>query len=211
MARKAIPIGMVENMSQWGWPDVRKSWNWSSEDGTKMNVVVYTRCQIVKLELNGKLIGEQKVPENSITVSFDVEYQPGTLIARGFDNGKEVASSILRTTGDPVAVRLKANRSRIKADRNDLSYINVEIVDANGEVVPNAENIEVQYSITGNGEIAGLGNGNPTDNSSFQQLKKKVWHGRGLAIVRPMGKPGKIILKANVKGLKEGYIAIVTQ
>ena len=210
-SRKPVPNGMTEFVNSWGWPNIHKSWNWQGEEGKRMNVIVYTRCQSVKLELNGKVIGEQKVPKNSITVQFDVQYQPGTLVAKGYDNVTEVASSILKTTGDPVAIRLKADRNRLKADRNDLSYVSVEIVDANGNLVPNAEDIEVNYTITGNGELAGVGNGNPVDVSSFQQPKKKVWHGRGLAIVRPKGAAGKIILKANAKGLKDDSIEIVTQ
>jgi len=208
-SRKPVPNGMTEFVNWWGWPDIHKSWNWHGEEGKRMNVIVYTRCQSVKLELNGKVIGEQKVPKNSITVQFDVQYQPGTLVAKGYDNGTEVASSILKTTGDPVAIRLKADRNRLKADRNDLSYVSVEIVDANGNLVPNAEDIEVNYTITGNGELAGVGNGNPVDVSSFQQPKKKVWHGKGLAIIRPKGAPGKVTLKANAIGLKEGSVEVI--
>jgi len=94
-----------------------------------MQVNVYTRCKLVKLELNGKTIAEQTVPDSSITASFEVEYQSGTLVARGFDNGKETATGELTTTGKPVAIRLMADRSTIKADVNDLSYVGVEVVD----------------------------------------------------------------------------------
>jgi beta-galactosidase len=211
VSRKPIPTGKFERISNWGWPDVERSWNWPGEEGKNMNVIVYTRCPKVKLELNGKVIAEKNLPKDSIIVSFDVPYQAGKLVARGYDNGKEVASTILETTGKPVAIRLKADRKTIKANRNDLSYVQVEIIDANGRVVPNAEDIEVKYSILGNGEIAGVGNGNPIDLSSFQQLKKKVFHGKGLAIIRSKGMSGKIILRANASGLKDGYIEIITQ
>jgi len=92
-----------------------------------------------------------------------------------------------------------------------LSYVSVEIVDKYGNVIPNAEDIEVNYQLSGNAELAAVGNGNPVDVSSFQQPKKKVWHGKGLAIIRPKGAPGKIILTAKVKGLKESAIEIVTK
>lgn len=208
---KPIPEGMKEIVNDWGWPDVLKCWNWSGQENKKMNVVVYTRCQTVKLELNGKVIGEQKVPENSITVTIDVPYQSGKLVAKGYDNGKEVASTTLKTTGAPVEIRLKADRSIIKANRSDLCYVSVEIVDAEGNLVPDAEDIEVNYTISGNGELVGVGNGNPIDASSFQQPKKKVFHGKGQAIIRPKGNSGKIMLKASAKGLTENSIEIVTK
>jgi len=208
---KPIPDGMKEIVNDWGWPDILKSWTWPGQENKKMNVIVYARCQSVKLELNGKVIGEQEVPENSITVTFNIPYQAGTLVAKGYNNGAEIASSILKTTGAPAAIRLKADRSKIKADRSDLSYVNVEIVDAHGNLIPNAENIEVNYSISGNGEIAGVGNGNPIDVSSFQLPKKKIYHGKGLAIIRPKETAGKIILTAKAKGLKDDSIEIITQ
>lgn len=206
-----IPDGMKEIVNDWGWPDVQKSWTWPGEEGKKINVVVYTRCELVKLELDGKIIAEQKVPQNAITVTFDIPYQAGSLTARGYDNGKEVVSTTLKTAGAPDAIRLKADRSKITNSRNDLSYVSVEIVDASGNLVPNAEDIEVYYTIEGSGEIAGVGNGNPIDVSSFQLPKKKLFHAKGQVIIRPKGNSGKIVLKASAKGLREDSIIIVTQ
>jgi beta-galactosidase len=162
----------------------------------------------VKLELNGKVIAEQTVPLGSITASFEIPYQVGTLIARGYDNSKETGSSSLSTAGKPVAIRLVADRQNIHADANDLSYVSVEIVDAKGNLVPFIDNLEVTYQLTGDATLAGIGNGNPADMSSFQQNHKKVFQGKGLAIVRPMGKKGVVTLKATAKGLTDGSTQI---
>jgi len=78
-------------------------------------------------------------------------------------------------------------------------------------VVPYADNILVNFKISGNGEIAGTGSGSPTDMSSFQQPRKKSWQGRCLAIVRPRGEAGKIVLTATADGLKEAITEIVTE
>jgi beta-galactosidase len=212
LVHRPIPEGKREMVSPWGFPDELKSWNWSGHEGEKFQVHVYTRCPQVKLELNGRIVGEQNVDqEKSITATFDVPYEPGTLIARCFDNGKEVASQILKTTGKPVAIRLTADRSTIKADRNDLSYITTEIVDAAGNIVPDADDITVKYEVTGNGKIAGVGNGNPRDMSSFQQPLKKSYQGICMAIVRPETIPGKINVKATAEGLKEATLIITAR
>ena len=163
------------------------------------------------MELNGKVIAEQTVPEGSVTAAFDVDYQPGTLVAKGFDNGKKTCETILTTTGKPVGIRLIADRATINADSNDLSYVNVEIFDAKGDVVPNVDDLEITYQLTGNATIAGVGNGNVADMSSFQQNHKKVYQGRGLVIVRPNGVGGKITLKASATGLKATSVEIVSQ
>ena len=209
---RPIPAGKREQTSMWGFPDELKSWNWSGREGEKFQVHVYTRSQLVKLELNGKLIGEQNVDqEKSITATFEVPYEPGKLVARCFDNGRETATQTLETTGNPLAVRLIADRARIRADRNDLSYVRAEIVDSKGNIVPDADDITVNFEVTGNGMVAGVGNGNPGDMSSFQQPTKKAYQGICLAIIRPETTPGKIKVRASAEGLKDASLVITTE
>jgi beta-galactosidase len=206
---RPIPEGKREAVSNWGFPDELKSWNWEGQEGRKFQVHVYTRSQQVKLELNGKLVGEQNVEQGkSITATFDVPYEPGMLIARCFDDGKETASQVLETTGKPAAIRLVADRTKIKADRNDLSYVRAEIIDEDGNIVPDADNVIVNFEVTGNGKVAGVGSGDPRDMSSFQQPMKKTYQGICLAIIRPETTPGKINVRATAEGLKEALVVI---
>jgi beta-galactosidase len=209
---RPIPEGKREVTSRWGFPDELKSWNWSGHEGEKFQVHVYTRSQQVKLELNGKIVGERDVVEGkSITAAFEVPYEPGKLVAHCFDNGKETASQALKTTGKPAAIRLVADRTKIKADRNDLSYIRAEITDSKGNIVPDADNIVVNFEVTGNGKVAGVGSGDPRDMSSFQQPKKKTYQGICLAIIRPETTPGKINIRATAEGLKGASIAVTAK
>jgi len=207
-----IPAGKKEIVSPWGFPDELKSWSWAGHEGKKMQVHVYTRSQLVKLELNGKVIGEQTVDDSeSITATFEVPYEQGSLTARCFDNGVETASETLKTVGKPAIIKLIADRSSIKASRNDLSYVMVKITDVAGNVIPYADNTMITFEISGNGEIAGVGNGNPHDMSSFQQPRKTTYQGICLAIIRPKGKAGKIVLTAKAEGLQEDSVVIVTE
>jgi beta-galactosidase len=140
-----------------------------------------------------------------------VPYEPGTLTARCFDNGTETSSETIKTLGKPFGIRLSPDRWQIKADRNDLSYVMVEIVDSDGNVLPYADDILVNFEINGNREIAGVGSGSPTDMSSFQQPRKETWQGKCLVIVRPKGNAGKIVLTAKADGLKEAVAMIITE
>jgi beta-galactosidase len=209
---RPVPEGKREVTSRWGFPDELKSWNWTGHEGKKFQVHVYTRCPQVKLELNGKTIGEQDVDlEKSITATFEIPYEPGTLVAHCYDNGKEIASQTLKTTGEPAAIRLVADRTRIRASRNDLSYVMAEIIDADGNIIPDADNIIVTFDVTGKGKVAGVGNGDPRDMSSFQQPMKKTYQGICLAIIRPETIPGKINIRATAEGLKEASLAITAK
>jgi len=209
---RPIPEGKRETTSNWGFPDELKSWNWSGHEGEKFQVHIYTRSQQVRLELNGEIVGEQNVDlGKSITATFEVPYEPGTLIARCYDNGEETASQTLETTSKPVAVRLIADRIKIRADRNDLSYVRAEIIDSEGNIVPDADDIIVDFEVTGNGKVAGVGSGDPGDMSSFQQAKKKAYQGICLAIIRPETLPGKINIRATAEGLKEASLGITVK
>jgi beta-galactosidase len=209
---RPIPEGKKEATSNWGFPDELKSWNWAGQEGKKFMVHVYTRSQQVKLELNGKLVGEQTVEQGkSITATFEVPYESGKLVAHCYDNGKETAFQTLETTGKPAAIRLVADRSSIKADQNDLSYVRAEILDSQGNIVPDADDILVSFDVTGTGKVAGVGSGNPRDMSSFQQPKKKAYQGICLAIIRPETTSGKINVRATAEGLKEASLVITAK
>jgi len=211
MIHTPLPEGVHENVSGWGWPNETQSWTWPSQEGKRLQVAVYSRCDKVRLELNGKVIGEKPVSAaTKLTAKFDVTYQPGELRAIGLINGKAVAKTTLKTAGEPHAIRLTADRSTLRADRNDLSYVTVEQIDRNGNRVPNAL-IPVRFTISGAGELAATGSTSPNDASSFHVPLRKTYEGRCLAILRPVGGAGKIQLKAEADGLKAATIEVRTK
>jgi len=213
MVHSPIPEGMVETYSYWGWPDEYPSWNWNGNEGKLMDVRVFSKSPMVRLELNGKVIGEQAIDTNTgITANFKVPYESGVLKAIAVDNGKEVAVKELKTTGAPAKIKLTADRLKINASRNDLSYIQVEITDDQGNAIPDAS-IPVTFTVSGVGEIAGSGNANPTDSESFNNKICKTFRGQALAILRPLknNKKGTIRLMAEANGLVPDEIKVKIQ
>jgi beta-galactosidase len=142
--------------------------------------------------------------------TFTITYQPGELKAIGLQNGKAVDSVILQTAGTPASIHLIADRTHIKANRKDLCYVTAEVVDAKGQLVPNAT-LPLHFSISGNGEIIATGNANPSDAESMQQPQHKTFEGKCLIIVHPKGSAGKIILKAEGEGLESSEVMIETK
>jgi len=203
-----IPAGLTEKVSEWGWPDEAPNWNWPGQEGKPLQVAVYTRCDTVRLELNGKVIGEKPVSEATLlTVKFDVPYAPGELRALGLTNGKVIAQTVLKTTGAARRLKLTADRSQIHASRDDLSYVTVEVVDENGLRVPDAK-VSVHFSVGGTGELAAQGNGSPNEPASFREPVCTTFQGRCLAILRPTGGSGSIILRAAADGLDASSIVV---
>ncbi len=205
-----VPAGHKEAVSYWGWPDEVPYYHFPGQEGKLLQVHVYTRYSIVRLQLNGKTVDQKNVSPENLTATFEINYQPGSLKAIAMDNGRAIDSVELHTAGMPTQVRLIADRKNIKASRNDLAYVSAEIVDANGQLVPDAT-IPLQFKVSGNGEIAATANANPADMESFQKPEHKTFRGKCLVIVRPKGKAGKIILRAEGEGLMAGEVVIETK
>jgi len=205
-----VPLlpGRSEKVSAWGWPDEQPTWAWPVEKGHPMKVAVYSRCEKVRLELNGKKVEEKLVSASTrLTARFEVPYALGTLRAIGLVDGKEVASTTLHSAGPAKKLRLVLDRADIRADRNDLAYLTVEVIDAAGQLTSTPE-VTVRFTTTGQGELAATGNGNPCDPASFHAPERKTFQGRCLVILRPTGVPGKITLKAEADELAPATVVV---
>jgi beta-galactosidase len=205
---RPIPSGSKQLVSAWGWPDELKSWTWPGHEGNHLTVRVYSRADQVRLLLNGRQIGEKGVSaQTQFKAEFHVPYAPGTLTAIAFEGGNPVAQLAFTTAGRPAALRLKADRERLRADRNDLAYVTLEILDVSANPVPDAA-APVRFEIRGAGELAAAGTANPKDVRSFRGLRPTTYHGKCLAIVRPTGSAGSVVLLANSPGLKSARVVL---
>lgn len=197
-----IPEGKVRKISGWGWPDVQASWNWPGQDGKTMQVDVYFDCDEVELQLNGRPIGKRQPADRNARymASFQVPYAPGILTAIAFKNGQEIARAELATAGKPIALRLTADRAAVRADRNDLVYVEVNALDTDGCLVPVAAN-EVFFSIQGPARIAAVASADPKNLEMYRGNQHSLWRGRALVVIQPDGEPGEIVLQAQADQL----------
>jgi beta-galactosidase len=141
---------------------------------------------------------------------YNVHYAAGELKAIGYSEGKQVNQSILKTAERSDTIKLSADRTTIKANNEDLSYITIELLDAHGVKNPKAENL-VHFEIDGPGMIAGVANANPVSLESYELPQRKAWHGRCMVVVKSTHKPGKIILQATGDGLRTAAVAIIAE
>jgi beta-galactosidase len=136
-------------------------WNWPGKEGQAIRVDALSNCKTVELFLNGTSLGRQTMQPNS-RLTWQVKYAPGTLSAKGFDDaGKVIAETKVETTGGATQIQLTPNRSAINADGEDVSVFTVSALDAQGRVVPVAQN-RINFSLEGVGKILGVGNGDPS-------------------------------------------------
>jgi beta-galactosidase len=190
-----------QSWSKWHWNDAVDDWNWNGNEGKTIDINIYSSCEQVELELNGKSLGK-KITDRSTKYSavWKVPYEAGTLKATGFNGKKKVAHAELHTAGEAARIRLSADRIKIGADGQDLSYITVELTDSNGILNPKADNL-ISFEVEGPGSIAGVGNANPVSLESFQLFRRKAWRGKCMVIIKSDRIAGKIKVRATSQGL----------
>ncbi|WP_413665993.1 beta-galactosidase GalB [Mucilaginibacter sp. Mucisp86] len=181
-------------------------WNW--EPGKMIDIwAYYNNADEVELYLNGKSLGIQKKTGDDLHVMWRVKYEPGTLKAISRKNGKTVLTREIHTAGAPAKIELTADRSQIKADGKDLSFVTIKILDKDGNVVPDANN-KVNFKINGEGFIASVDNGDPVSHDPFKADYRKAFHGLALAIVQAKEKAGTITLTASADGLQSSTLVL---
>jgi len=184
-------------------------WNW--QPGKIVDVwAYYNNADEVELYLNGKSLGIKRKQGDDLHILWKVPYQVGTLKAVSRLKGKVVLSTEIKTAGKPVKIELIADRSRIKADGIDLSYITARVLDADGNLVPDADNL-LKFSIAGPGAIVGVDNGQQTSLEPFKASQHKAFNGLCLAIVQSKASAGEINITAEGAGLKSTTIKIKTK
>ncbi len=181
-------------------------WNW--EPGEQIDMwCYYNNADEVELFINGKSQGTRTKDAQHLHVVWNVTFEPGTVKVVARKNGVETASREIHTAGEPAQIRLTPDRSTIKNNGTDLSFVTVEILDKDGNLCPNADNL-VKFEISGNGFIAGVDNGSPISLERFKDSKRKAFYGKCLVVLQNNGKKGTIKLDAVAEGLKRAHIDI---
>ncbi|MEI9955920.1 MAG: glycoside hydrolase family 2 TIM barrel-domain containing protein [Ferruginibacter sp.] len=181
-------------------------WNW--EPGKIVDVwAYYNNADEVELFLNGKSLGIRKKINDDLHVMWRVPFEAGTLKAISRKNGKTVLTEQIKTAGAAFKIQLTADRKDLQTGSNDLSFITAKIVDKDGNLVPDANNL-LEFSITGNATIAATDNGYQADTTSFTSTKRNAWKGMAMAIIRPSAKKGNSTLTVKAAGLLSATIAL---
>lgn len=181
-------------------------WNW--EPGQQIDMwCYYNNADEVELFINGKSQGTRTKDANHLHVVWNVTFEPGTVKVVARKNGVETASREIHTAGEPAQIRLTPDRSTIKNNGTDLSFVTVEILDKDGNLCPNADNL-VQFQVEGKGFIAGVDNGSPISLERFKDNKRKAFYGKCLVVVQNDSRKGKIKVKASSEGLNDAHIIL---
>ena len=177
-------------------------WNWEGREGQNVPVFVYSSGDEVELFLNGKSLGKKFKQPYEYRFRWDsVRYESGELKAIAYKDGKKWAEKHVQTTGKSVKLKLIPDKTVLKSDGEDLIFVRVSVLDAEGNEVPTAEPL-ITSSVSGPGIIAATDNGDPTCLIPFHEPKRPAFNGLYLAIVKARkGSKGKLRLRVEADGL----------
>ena len=203
-------------------------WNWEGREGEVTPVFVYTNYPSAELFINGKSQGKRtkdlsveidssytKAAQKSFErqkryrlMWMDTKYEPGTVKVVAYDeNGKAVDEAEIHTAGKPHHIVLTADRNQLQADGKDLSFINVKIVDKDGNFCPN-ETRQIKFKVKGAGTFRAAANGNSASLESFQEPQMKLFSGQLTAIVQSAEEAGTITFEASAPGVKSAKLIL---
>ena len=150
-------------------PILKIASDWQPGDASR-RLVVFTNCDQVELQVNGRSIATQK-PVPGASTSYDackpfdgsntenlkhppivfdaVSFEAGTLKVRGWLSGKEVPSDIVKTAGKPDHLKLWLDDCGVAVTPNDRLFLRAATVDKAGTICPSGgETIRFEGSTT---------------------------------------------------------------
>jgi beta-galactosidase len=183
-------------------------WNWPGKEGQNVPVWCFSNCEEVELFLNGESLGKKTMQSFRHLQWDQVTYQPGRLEARGYINGQMVVNKVVETTGAAAAIKLLPDRTQLAADGQDTVPIVVVLVDADGRVVPTADN-RVSFDISGAGSSAGVGNGDPSCHEPNQASYRSAFKGYCMVLAQAGQTAGTVRVTASADGLPPASVDLV--
>jgi len=198
--------GQIHETAWSVWP-TWESWSWPGWEGKPIEVEVSSSYARVRLYKDGVLVDELPTTRDERHQAvFRMPYQPGKLVAVGIDaEGRYMESVSLETAGEPAALRLTTDDGQMRANREDVCFIVIEVVDAQGRVCPNATNA-LTAEVKGAATLRSMCNADWRELDSMADAQHPAWKGRAQVIVCYNGKPGKATVKVTSPGLQPAVI-----
>lgn len=199
------------------WTDFRKAPMvhlfpyWDFNPGQLIDLRACTNAPSVELFVNGVSWGRQEIDHKKgekLLGDWRVPYEPGTITAVAYDEtGREIARDSHSSFGDSRAIRLTADREVLSSDKDELCFLAIETVDAQGNLVENAADY-VKVEIAGPGRLLGLDNGDSTDYDPYKTNVRKLFSGKLLAVIGGTNETGDVTVSVTGEGLESGEVTL---
>ncbi|MBR5712881.1 MAG: DUF4982 domain-containing protein [Lachnospiraceae bacterium] len=190
---------------------------WDFNDGQMIDVQVFSNCPLVELffraenEVSKISLGTRRIDRlhgQELHGAWKIPYAPGELTAVAYDeNGNIAATDSERSFGDPAAIVLTPDKTTLTADGEDMIFVEVSTVDANGTFVADARN-RMNTNVTGAARLVGMDNGDSTDYDEYKGTSRRLFSGRLLLMLAACKTPGDITVRVSSPGLPDATLSL---
>lgn len=185
-------------------------WNWLPGQTIDM-WCYYNNADEVELFINGRSQGvRRKADSHQYHVMWRVTFEPGEVSVVARKDGRQVGEQTIRTAGTPDHLVLRADRQTLTADGRSMAFIEVNVVDKDGNLCPNAEN-QVYFDVDGVAVIAGVDNGLQTSMERFKDNKRKAFNGKCLVVLQSTDNAGEVTLTARTTDLPPAQLTLKSE
>lgn len=192
----------------WTWSDVSANWTVDVPVGTPLHVEVYSGGDEVAFRLNGAVVTTERVgASRAFIANAEIPYEPGILEVVAFRDGSEIGRSSIRTAGQIEHIEMKADRTALAADDQEIAHIELALRDWEGVLVENDDRLLV-LEIGGPAALQGLGSARPATEESFLDHETTTFKGCALAVIRSTGRPGKVTVSVRSDGVPDNSLTI---
>lgn len=199
-----------------GWVDIEKHrthlmGHWNYADTVVKNIYVVSTASKVELFVNGISQGFGKQSHQFLFTFDNIAYKSGTIKAIGYDEkGTVLSEDSKKTVGTPAQIKLKLNTQPkgFLADGADVAFIDVEVLDKNGDRCP-ISNDMISFSVDGPATwLGGIAQG---PNNYILSKDLPVENGVNRVLLQSWTKTGKIKITATAKGLQSAELTFESQ
>lgn len=171
---------------------------WDFSLGQPVDVRIASNAAEVELLVDGVSQGRRSIDHahgQELVPSWKVPYAPGELTAIAYDKtGRVIAKERRHSFGDTARLVLHANKDTLRADGEDMLFVEITAEDADGYPVENAMDY-VRVTVEGAARLVGLDNGDSTDYDSYKGCVRKLFNGKLLAMLAARTMPGEICVR----------------
>ncbi|MEG1013352.1 MAG: glycoside hydrolase family 2 TIM barrel-domain containing protein [Clostridia bacterium] len=179
--------------------------HWNHPAGTCVRIMAYSNLEQIELFLNGRSLGSQ--PNSpAVPAEWQVPFEAGTLLAKGYRNGECIISAKRETAGKPVKLLFQSAMPCLYPDTDSVAAVTLFAADSEERECPTAKSL-LTVEVEG-GKLLGVGNGNPNDHGPDISNTCRLYHGRCQLIVSALPNATQLTLHASARGLHAATLTL---
>lgn len=179
--------------SRWVWKSAESKWNWIPEDS--LSVYAVSNCDEVELFLNNRSLGRKVIDKNkNYYALWQLKFKEGTVKAVGYNAKKRVTEDFLTTATEASKLVAKPDKTLLKADGKDISMIEISIVDKNGVLIADRDDL-ITVKVSGEAWLIGLDSGDIYYTGLFKTNTRKLFKGKLMVAVQSTTNAGNVFVE----------------